>query len=278
MARMSQLVYSDVTLTNGQMAVWGLDSRHLVVGTMRADVAWNDAVAIVPFRGTDPSQLADWIVNLKFVWVQLPQGKMHHGWYYALRTLEEAVVTALPEDGKKRRVWITGHSLGGALAVVCSYEFRRRNIDVEALVTFGQPMATDGPMAVYLDDQNLKHYLRFVNEDDIVTKIPPSVPHWRYTHFGKLAWFRDGGVEYGAAAAPPMLSAQEFPPGQRALTPMEFEQLKRSLSPRRHLVDEQYGVAASAQYGDVEGFIPMIQDHFMDGYVEKVRFEMLRSK
>jgi triacylglycerol lipase len=281
MSKFSDLAYSDEAAAKEQLAQWGLKSEAIAIGSMLAFVAWDDEIVVIAFRGTNPSELADWIVNLTFSPFLLDEGRVHQGWYSAYKSLEPAILEAIPADEQySRKLWVTGHSLGGALAVVCNYSLIDRGMTVTSTVTFGQPMVSDARLAGFLGSHATGRYVRVVNENDVVPKLPP----WTYVHFGKLAWFRGEtvvvrGRQYASMPSQAMLSNRQFPPGQRRLTDAEFLRLKRTLAAHRDEVDERHGVAAAAaEYGDVGGMLPMIEDHGIDHYVEKSRNEMLRSR
>jgi len=278
MSRISELVYEDEPVVRQQLVEWGFESKCITVDSMVVHVAWNDDALVIAFRGTN--ELADWVVNLNFATHAIIEGRVHAGWYSAYKSLEPQILEALPADGERpRKVWITGHSLGGALAVACDYAFVKRRLPVSSTVTFGQPMVVDSRMAAFLGASNAGRYVRVVNENDIVTKIPP----WTFVHFGKLAWFRGESVivrgrQRGIVPARPLHSDGQFPQGQRRLTDAEFRRLKRFLAEHRNEVDEKRGVTAAAAHEGYGGFMPMIEDHAVANYVEKSRVEMLHAR
>jgi hypothetical protein len=76
-------------------------------------------------------------------------------------------------------VFITGHSLGGALAILCALEFCRELLPVSGVYTFGQPRAGNAAFANLFDatftpgGSRLKDItFRVVNQNDIVPRTP----------------------------------------------------------------------------------------------------------
>ena len=89
-------------------------------------LAWNDALAIVAFRGTQADSLQDLITDAAIpvgTWDQLPGELVHSGFLEALDAVWQDIAQA--EELKHRRVWFTGHSLGAALATLGGDRFAR---------------------------------------------------------------------------------------------------------------------------------------------------------
>jgi hypothetical protein len=162
-------------------------------GTAGFVVAGDDLIVVV-FRGTE--DLLDWRTNVNAHWVGL-QGdvKVHTGFfqaYYPVRdTLFKAVRRLL--NAKQRPVYITGHSLGGALALMATAELAN---DEEAAVrdsiaacyTFGCPKAGDRSF-----DQFVKVPLyRITNGVDMVPAVPPVFSG--YKHVGDTRYFGNLGI------------------------------------------------------------------------------------
>ena len=78
-----------------------------------------------------------------------------------------------------QRIWLTGHSLGGALATLAAAHLGPETI--QGLYTFGCPRVGDAPFASVLPAQS---YVRFVHRDDWVPTVPPGI--LGYVHAGAL--------------------------------------------------------------------------------------------
>lgn len=150
-------------------------------------LTFNDA-AIIVFRGTDDR--ADWFVNLDTIPAQTRHGEVHKGFFDSYQPLKRQIITLL-RNNKPKHLWITGHSLGGALAVVCAYDLvENEKQKLDGIITFGQPMVAHKQLAEYLGEALFGRYAHYVNDNDIVPRVAPG-----YAHCGSLVWFTEGGVK-----------------------------------------------------------------------------------
>jgi len=89
--------------------------------------------------------------------------------------LIQAIVGRLPLG---RRIWLTGHGVGGAYALLAAVELTKRQESVAAVYTFGSPRVGD------------KHFVRFlpfpvfrvVNNLDLMVTMPTP---WKWRHAGR---------------------------------------------------------------------------------------------
>ena len=126
-------------------------------------------VAFLVFRGTEPTDFTDIKTDVKAKLVDVEVGgmtvQMHGGYVEAFDWVREdvdSVLSNLPHD----QLIITGHSLGGALAIVAT---RLLASDVVgACYTFGAP-----PVGAVEVSNNLKTPVyEIINEIDIVPRLP----------------------------------------------------------------------------------------------------------
>lgn len=182
MAAFSELAYlgpADSRLA-ASLAAGGFEAPVVFTDhNLQALLAVNPAeFAVLAFQGTaNPS---DWDVDLNALREPLPGFAgvcVHRGFWSAWRVLADAIraaVDRLPDD---LGLYITGHSLGGALAQIASAELERDTL--AACYTFGSPrVATAGfDLAV-----KCPHY-RVINAWDLVPGVPLPSP-WGYQHTG----------------------------------------------------------------------------------------------
>ena len=155
-------------------------------------VAEHDDLIVIAFRGTE--NRLDWRTNVNARFIALQGGtRVHTGFfqaYWPIRDkLFEFVIAAL---GKKPRpVYITGHSLGGALALMATAELANHQEaavrdSIAACYTFGCPRAGDRSFDLYV---KVPLY-RITNGVDIVPEVPPAILGYRHVgdtrYFGKL--------------------------------------------------------------------------------------------
>jgi triacylglycerol lipase len=158
-------------------------------------VASNEKSAIVTFRGSEARLregdssvgyiFADWMANFNFApepWEQ--GGNVHRGFKGALDEVWDDLEDHISNLQKhNRKIWMTGHSLGAALATLAADRFG----NVQGLYTYGSPRVGDRN---FKDDFNVNAY-RFVNNSDIVTKVPPAA---MYLHVGELKYIDSEGT------------------------------------------------------------------------------------
>ena len=191
------LVYADPEFVTEkfQTKAGFTDVKFFEDNTTQCFVASNDQYAIVAFRGSEgrlregdanPGYIwADWITNFNFWPVQWDHGSMvHRGFKAALSevwTELEDYISSLQKNNL--RIWLTGHSLGAALATLAADRYG----NVQGLYTFGSPRVGDRD---FKRDFKVKAH-RIVNNSDIVTKIPPS---GMFRHVGELKFIDSDGV------------------------------------------------------------------------------------
>lgn len=106
-------------------------------------------------------------------------GRVHQGFIRAYEALRPAIQQLLANVAEDNQIWLTGHSLGGALATLAAVDLRKRSSC--RLFSFGSPRVGDEVFAAQLAD--LEHF-RFVNASDWVPQVPPG---WLgYVHSGTM--------------------------------------------------------------------------------------------
>jgi|TARA_A200000159_G_scaffold17930_2_gene14567 hypothetical protein len=132
-----------------------------------------DGYTILAIEGT--KEKTDWLTNIKFL---LKSDDCHRGFKNnSYRSLSKLVCDYEALD-KKRKLIITGHSLGGATATLIADLIYPNNQNI-ALITAGSPRPGGRELRERL--KNVEH-LRFVYGDDIVPKTPPWVCGYVHTH------------------------------------------------------------------------------------------------
>jgi hypothetical protein len=162
----------------------------IVQGSMIGYIMTGENVTVVAFRGTDFDEVSDWLANLDRSAIETPHGEVHQGFYLAYQSMKPQV-DAILQERDTTYLWVTGHSLGGALALLCAYDLEAvEKRTVNGVFTFGQPMVARRKFANYIDSTLAGRYARFVNRNDLVPKVPPS-----HVACGSLVWFTDTGVK-----------------------------------------------------------------------------------
>ena len=171
-------------------------------------VVEGDDTIIVAFRGTQPNRPMDWFVDFRATRGHWDHniGEVHDGFYNALRKVwgvtlanGEVLPKRLVNRGNKT-IWITGHSLGGALAELCAAQamFVSR-IPVQGVYTFGQPRVGNKDFAAAVNEKLGSGIYRFVNDRDIVPRVP--LFSMGFCHYGSQRFFDHAGESSTAESA-----------------------------------------------------------------------------
>ena len=136
---------------------------------------------VLAFRGTE-MKVSDWLTDARCVPTVEGKTKVHTGFLEAFarkkdaagRTVKEAVEeiigrpAASGEDGELLPLFITGHSLGGALALLAT-KLVAPNVD-GACYTFGAPRVGNYEYFRFIKTP----VYRIVNSVDVVPRVPPG--------------------------------------------------------------------------------------------------------
>jgi hypothetical protein len=184
---------------------WGFACRaRLSQGGTEGFVAESEAALVVAFAGTDPVVTANWITDFN---IRTGPGGVHRGFADGVDSVWPALVTAL--EGTAKRIFLVGHSLGGALAVVAARRLigdpaadppmpRGAGIGVARIagvLTFGMPRAGDAVFATDYRARGLwQRTARLEYGNDIVPSLPPAASgQLAFRHVGTALHCPHGG-------------------------------------------------------------------------------------
>ena len=198
LARASRLVYTrveennpapDTEVITKTLQTWDKDFTEVTTfdhKSTQAFIAKHKGFVLIAFRGTD--EIIDWRDNLN----PLAREGIHVGFHNAFLDVwekrgridrkDKMVELLSREDYRNLPIWVTGHSLGGALASICAYTLIKNGMPFYGLYTFGEPPAFRGRAAERFNEAVNYKYFRFQNQNDIVSKIPQ--PLVNYCHAG----------------------------------------------------------------------------------------------
>lgn len=150
---------------------------------------------VVTFRGTRTNP--DWIADLSALPGDFPYTpkrlRIHSGFAAVYDSCRQILMPALTNLSSSKQLYITGHSLGGALAILCALD-AAVNTDFKApiMYNFGSPRVGD-PEFGESYDSIVYDSMRIVHSNDIVALLPPAelqLPFSKdmiyYRHVGKL--------------------------------------------------------------------------------------------
>ena len=153
-----------------------------------------DPFSILAFRGTQ--EACDWRTNFNFRRVRaetICDGcRVHRGFSRALDAVwrdhdgKLGIRTAILDSQRDgpHPIYMTGHSLGGALAILASYRLDdETGVRPTTVYTIGSPRVGNSRLAAC----DAAPIYRVVNHDDWVPRLPPGL--FLYRHAGYEHWF-----------------------------------------------------------------------------------------
>jgi triacylglycerol lipase len=157
-------------------------------------VASNEEMVVLAFRGTD--SLQNWLTDATIIQKPGFGGLVHKGFADALEVVWDELEPPLREQLPGRDLWVTGHDLGGALAVLAAARLQEQGTNVEAVYTFGAPRV--GNFSFYEAYQPITY--RLVNNNDVIPHVPAEVVpvlgfhYYTYKHVGTLKYLDRHGL------------------------------------------------------------------------------------
>lgn len=125
----------------------------------------------VAFRGSEEDSLDDWQNNLQTETYELQSGdwsvNLHSGFWDAWEAVSGQVKDIIDRNPGKK-LYLMGHSLGGALAQIAAFGLERDGEEVDAVFTFGSPRVGLSDWASFAESTGLS--------DKILNVIDPSDP------------------------------------------------------------------------------------------------------
>jgi triacylglycerol lipase len=194
LGKVAKLAYEGRGEIDAQAREWGLKSqfiseRHPLLGDTQVAVLGDADKVIVGFRGTQPTSLRDWMTDARMALVPGPAGMVHKGFHNALALAYAPVRETIDRfQDRGQSLWVTGHSLGAALATLLVAKLRfEEDKPVFGCYTFGQPRTGDRGFARAFDADFKALLFRFVNNNDVVPRVPPRAT--LYCHVGTFLYF-----------------------------------------------------------------------------------------
>ncbi len=190
LAYASWAAYTQMPQHHQPLAQLGLNNLEVFAGASdsRGFIAANDKHIVIAFRGTEDIRtipgIRDWLTNISYGQSDFRNAKekVHSGFLSSWESVKNEVVSRLRAwriNGQD--IWLTGHSMGGAIATIAAKDIASSDrTQPVGIFTFGAPRVGDPAFA---DNYGL-HLHRFINEDDIVPHLPlPGIAN-RYQHAG----------------------------------------------------------------------------------------------
>ncbi len=151
----------------------------------------DDGSIVIAFRGT--ANIRNWLTDADCVRATLIESaefgtcKVHAGFLAAYESIISPLTAHLRESAALRRsmidgntatpIYVTGHSLGGALALLAALELARQGFNIAQVYTFGQPRVGNAAFKRLYEKSLGDRTYRLVYEEDIVPRVP-LLPAW----------------------------------------------------------------------------------------------------
>lgn len=157
---------------------------------------------IIAIRGTE-SNLTDIVRDIRvYPWFDKRIGWAHAGFLKGARVIEDEITEEILGHGANKPIYVSGHSLGGAIALLLGKILHYERFNIQEIVTFGAPRAVFGPSL-----GRFKHLkvTQFRNGSDIVTTLPNALfghVHVNIVQIGEpfskdlLSWTKYHGMKY----------------------------------------------------------------------------------
>ena len=170
MAVLSGVAYKEPKDANKTFEKYGFQNHRFIdKDGAQCYVIWNDTDAVICFRGTEPKEMSDVKADLNAIQRKglHNKGDVHGGFQGEINKVWDDLnfTVATIQD---RNIYITGHSLGGAMATICAKRFQEEGLETKCLYTYGSPRVGDRK---WVSTLQVDHY-RFQNNNDVVCKVP----------------------------------------------------------------------------------------------------------
>ncbi len=195
LAELSRLIYNDNFLNNKKITLGSF--KHELLGFIENKktstrvglfiINQDCPCLVIVFQGTD--EIEDWNVNIHAY--QMPfgnAGKVHNGFKKAYLSIQVELMDLVSNNALP--IFVTGHSLGAALATLASSELAD-NQYFDSCYTFGSPRTGDPE---FINSFSCENIYRVINKCDVVTTVPIDFATIKYNHVGSAYLINDKGV------------------------------------------------------------------------------------
>ncbi len=201
MARISDEAYTKTSETNQKpsetkilqnlksrdpdfISVTGFDNN-----SAQSAIVEHEKYLCMVFRGTN--EAADWLDNVNALTTERLFGSFHKGFYNSVNDVWQPMFDRYRALYRKNRkpLFLTGHSLGGAMATIAAAKLLHADTPFTSVYTFGQPRAVTLETSRTFNIACGSRFFRFQNNNDIVTRIPARI--MGYSHVGKYLYISE---------------------------------------------------------------------------------------
>ena len=178
-------VYETKFVKNNELVIFGYNNPYNAM--------------FIGFRGS--SNIQNWISNIQISLVRpytdtsIAVDKGFYDLYDSIKPKIITILSAMSIKYKTNRLFITGHSLGGALATICSFDILYYSFpyEVSYLVTFGSPRVGNDDFSDYFNNYQI-YSKRVTHYYDIVPHVPEEF--LGYKHISNEIWYNENNTVY----------------------------------------------------------------------------------
>ncbi|MEO8150464.1 MAG: lipase family protein [Bacteroidia bacterium] len=187
LADFSNLAYFEKPFVKEQLKLWNYKLLNWFEdkgSDTQGFVACKDDYLVICFRGT--SSITDAGVD---AWISKTTayggiGKVHRGFQNALESVWSQVIKKVDKNTK---VFVTGHSLGAALATLAAHRLSLEKYSVAGVYTYGSPRVGNSEFKKSYDELLKSKTFLHINNTDIVPTVPPEI--LGFVHPGTVRMF-----------------------------------------------------------------------------------------
>ena len=188
-ATLASLAYKDKSLAlDKQFNELGYDDVEFIdIEGAQVYLLSNKDHTTIAFRGTEPKEFSDIVADLK-TWKTRSKvaGRVHDGFYDEIKKVWGKLSFSLNTKHKGKSLSVCGHSLGAAMATICSARLCNEGHKL-ILYTYGSPRVGNRK---FVKSITCNHN-RWVNNNDMVTKVPLALMFFK--HHGTLHYLNHYG-------------------------------------------------------------------------------------
>jgi pimeloyl-ACP methyl ester carboxylesterase len=252
-----------------------------------------DGCAVIAFRGTVISSWHNWATDFDMGFVENPA--RHQGFQRAWQAVAPEVHAWLALH-HPRQITLTGHSLGGAMAIIAAF-YLSNAWSINEVVTFGCPrVGSDDFVNAYSNARSASDdptvglgavTTRYVKSSDVVARVPWE--SFGYNHVGRCLYFN----RHGEQTTPPgsLLERVYFQSDMQERVRPKYGVLGRlniDLTPQTTRSPAHFYGAIDLMSRVLPGWLALVSvigvgllvdllRHPMDGYIDLLQLRLIRT-
>lgn len=148
-----------------------------------------DGVLHIDFRGTEIKNFRDWLTNLDCRLVEISNGiRGHSGFNIDVSSVYGDILTYIKSQFEPEFIYVGGHSQGAGDATICGIKLFRR-YKISGVIQNACPRCLSRKSADVMGVLFGDLFYRFVNNNDIVTRVPVRTMGYSHINKAKLFYF-----------------------------------------------------------------------------------------